>query len=147
MVFRDYFKMKREDRKRVDKHKLVSMAKTTGTTFDFIFDTTNDAISFIIAVSEHAAKQNPNFFKISNRSLLSKVMLKKWFEALAHQQSLTMPQMFLFAIYQTIFDLFPQETPEEKSRKLAAAEKIMRISRNFFSSEYLDKDLYEHLKL
>ena len=61
----------------VETWKYISIYTKENLTYDFRISNRQEAIAFIVAVSECARIINPEFFSITNKRLISQIMLRK----------------------------------------------------------------------
>ena len=82
----------RED---VEAWKYITFYTRDWLTFDLRVSVREHAIALIVAISDLASSLNPDYFGITNRTLISRIMIKKKLQRLADSKNLSVPQMLI----------------------------------------------------
>ena len=101
----------------VEEWKYISIFSNDNVSYDFRIRNREQAIDFIVALSDAAINLNPNFFGFTNRKLISWIMIRQKLNKMASLKDLTLHQLFLQAIYKTASEKMPESTMLEKKEK------------------------------
>ena len=130
-------KINEQIRDDVEAWKYISFFTKDHVTYDFRCSVREQAIALIVAVSDIAKDENPDFFGVTSRRLITRIMIKKKLQRIAEQKGLTVPQMFIQNIYNLVsndVELFPEKEIRQKKEKFMQLKKIYKACKTVGST-------------
>lgn len=98
----------------LDEWKYVSLCDRKHVTYDFKVSVREECLDFIIATSQAAIDISEKFFGLTNRKLLKSYFTRSKLRKVAARRKLTVHQMIMVACYDSVTQLFPEETFSDK---------------------------------
>ena len=118
-------------------------------TYDFRVSDREEAIALLVAVSDCARIVNPEFFSITNKRLISQIMVRKKLEKTANVWGLSVPQMLIRNIFKLLSndtERFPENGIKQKKEKFASLKAIHTICEKMNCANDLDLSKAKQLK-
>ena len=125
------FRMLRQSNKEVlddyDEWKFVSVVDQSSITYDFVIPSREECLKFIIGISHATAAVNRNFFGITNRRLLASQFTRMKLQRIARDRDLSVGQLMMVACFDTVNQIFPEETLDEIKIKYQSLNKLLKV--------------------